>query len=519
MAETHEELPPKYSQVPENHAPTASAAVETAPPAITTGAIAIHKTGDCEGRQSIVKHCAVESGGGQNTTEYHIMGKYNASNSFSGFIDILYENKKLPWSCGMRLIYKLGLFAYYLGNVVHSITAAITQEEHLAFYVTYILISSVGLAVETVVTGVHVIRLCIRDDNTGEEEKGLLNSTGVHIDKLPLERIKRVQEYPRKARRVIVDYILSSLGEFLIPLTLLCTLYGFINETAWEFDDTISVFNIAFLLYSVVMQFLYMNVYVFILVVRVALAVYVKYDKLLPSTEMEWKKYFTPVYLTRSFAFLTALTHWFMIGIIGVRVYVDNFTPDQDDTGSMGIYADNVTLDDTNDTIPDAGDYKVTLFTRYMIACTLYLPIVSWITYIILNKSWFFEVYSAINQMASGADHMPPKHTWDKKLFDFKKDPLAYIAVVFLMLSFVAFTAGAYLVDYGSTDYEVASSARNTIQELGIYFIICFVLSNLQAVIIFVVLLVAIIVAILGCLPLVCVGVCYMCYNIDKNIK
>ena len=208
-----------------------------------------------------------------------------------------------------------------------------------------------------------------------------------------------------------------------------------------------------------------------------------------------------------------------MIGIIGVRIYVDNFTPDKDDTGNMGINADNFTQDDTNDTIPDAGDYKVTIFTQYMIACTIYLPILSWITYIILNKSWFFEVYSAINQMASGADHMPPKHTWDKKLFDFKKDPLAYIAVVFLMLSFVAFTAGTYLVDYGIIDYEVASSARNNIQELGIYFIIFFVLSNLQAVIIFVVILVAILVAILGCFPLVCVGVYYMCYNINKNIK
>ena len=43
------------------------------------------------------------------------------------------------------------------------------------------------------------------------------------------------------------------------------------------------------------------------------------------------------------------------------------------------------------------------------------------------------------------------------------KDPLTYIVIVVLMLSFFAFIAGTYLVDYGST-HDVALSARNTIQ-------------------------------------------------------
>ena len=106
MAETHEEQPPKYSPGPENHAQISSTAVETAPPAITTGAVVITLTGDCEGRQNIVNHCTVESGAGQNTTGDCITGKLNASYSFSGFIDILYKNKKLPWSCEKNLLYQ-----------------------------------------------------------------------------------------------------------------------------------------------------------------------------------------------------------------------------------------------------------------------------------------------------------------------------------------------------------------------------------------------------------------------------
>ena len=471
MEESYGEPPPNYSQASENHASIALAAV-------TTGNNAIKWTGNSGGREN---HCAVGSGGRQNTTEY--VGKCNASNSFSGFIDILYENKKLPWRCEKNLIYKLGLLVYFLANFVYSIVAVAMQKEHLAYYFIYIAITLTGSACGLGAMIMHINKLCIVDNDT-EEETELLNSTNAHIS--------RVRKYSCKAKRVAVDYVLSSMGELLIYPTLICTLYGFINERAWRFDNGISKCNFAFLLYSVIMELVYMNTYAILLVARVGRAAHVKYDELVQPTEIEWKRYFTPVYMTIALAFMTALTHWFMIGIIGVRIYVDNFTPDKDDK---------------NSTIPDTGDYKLPTFTGIMIACTVYLPIASWITYIILNKPWLFEVYSAINQMTNGADRMPPQHVWNKKILGFLKDPLAYIAIVLLMLPFVAFTAGIYLMDIA--DYEVASSARNTIQGLGTYFIICFVLANIQAIIIVVVALLAIVAVILFGLPVLCVVMCY----------
>ena len=183
MAETHEEPPPKYSPAPENHAPISSTAVETAPPAVTTGAVAITQTGDCEGRQNIVNHCTVESGGGQNTTGDHITGKLNASHSFSTFIDILYKNKKLPCSCEKNLLYKAGLFAYFSANLVYSIIAAAMQKEDLVFYLIYIIISLIGFVSVLGVTIMHIKKLCIRDNDT-EEETELLNSTDVHRERV-----------------------------------------------------------------------------------------------------------------------------------------------------------------------------------------------------------------------------------------------------------------------------------------------------------------------------------------------
>ena len=201
------------------------------------------------------------------------------------------------------------------------------------------------------------------------------------------------------------------------------------------------------------MNALYMKFYVIFLVIRVLRASYIKYDELARPTIVEWKRYFTPVYLSIPLAFTTAITHWLMTGIIGVRIYVDNFTPQNDDT---------------NSSIPNTGDYRVAPLTGYMIGCTIFLPILSWITYIILNKLWFYEVYSAISQLKS-ANHMhlqdiwdENRYVWDKKLIDFITNPLAYIAIVCLMASFIAYTVGTYLPDYDSSEYEVASSARES---------------------------------------------------------
>ena len=298
------EKPPDYSQASGNHVPTASAAMATAPPTVTTGTDANKQTGDGEGREN----STVVTGGEQNTTECDV-GKCNASNSFTGFIDILYKNKKLPWnSCEKKLIYKLGLLFYYTANVVYSIAAIVMQKDHIAFHVTRIIMSSLGLVVEIVMMVAHGKKLCILDNNM-EEEKGLLKSTDAHTNKMPVDKTARVQEFRRKAGRVILDYVLSSLGEFLIYPILICTLYGFINERAWELNDAISICNFAFLLYSVIMELLYMNVCVIFHVIRVARAAYVKYDELVQPTEMEWKRYFTPVYMTIALAILTVVTH------------------------------------------------------------------------------------------------------------------------------------------------------------------------------------------------------------------
>lgn len=75
----------------------------------------------------------------------------------------------------------------------------------------------------------------------------------------------------------------------------------------------------------------------------------------------------------------------------------------------------------------------------------------------------------------------------------FLRDPLAYIAVIFLIVPFIAFMVGTFLPDYNSSDYKLADRARSATVGLGVIFLMLFLASNTQAAIIFAILVVIII--------------------------
>ena len=458
------------------------------------------------------------SKGTQNITKtngrndhHNIMGIRNATYSFSGLLDILYEQRKLPQSFVRNMIYKSGLFVYYFVNFIYSTVVLAVHKEHITYHVVYIFICLTGLLFELIVIIVNVKKwLTQRSSSSVEDKTQIMNYQVEHTDK-PKEgwtddEPVSQQDYYYKTRCAILDYVISSFGEILIYPTLICVMYGFINERSWQFDNGISGYNFILLVYSVIMDALYMKFYMIFLVIKVVCISYAKYDELVQPKQVECKRYCTPVYLSILFAIITALIHWLMTGIIGVRIYVDNFTTEKDVTNSI-----TMENNDTNSSIPDTDDYRVAPLTGYMIGCTIYLPILSWITYIILNKLWFYEVYSAINQLGNGADHMPPQDAWDEKLFTFIKDYrytvyhrlLLYTADMFLILPFIVFTVGSYLPDYDSLEYEVSSSARDAIQELTPCFIILFLLSNIQAAISFIVMTIFFIILVLCGLPIV----------------
>ena len=104
----HEDQPPPYSE--SNCAPERPEANNTVTTQITIGVL--QQTGYPEDRQNIINNHNTRSEGTNN----QITGIPNASNSFNGFLDIMYEQRKLPSGFAKNMIYRVTLLIYYLLN-------------------------------------------------------------------------------------------------------------------------------------------------------------------------------------------------------------------------------------------------------------------------------------------------------------------------------------------------------------------------------------------------------------------
>ena len=51
-------------------------------------------------------------------------------------------------------------------------------------------------------------------------------------------------------KEAVIEFIRDSLGELFIYPSIICGLFGFINERGWEFDSALAVFDFILLLYS-----------------------------------------------------------------------------------------------------------------------------------------------------------------------------------------------------------------------------------------------------------------------------
>ena len=235
------------------------------------------------------------------------------STSISGLADIMYEMKKLPQGFFKSTIYQLGLFVYFFLNFIYSVFIACTARGWLAFHFVYMSTSLIGFIFEfnVMITTISkcLMRSCkkcnVEDDNRGKTQRG----------------DEQVRDYRHKGKSVLVDYVISSLGEFLIYPTLICVMYGFINERSWQFDNEVSTYNLVLLVYSMIMDALYMKFYVIFLMIRIlrasdAIAKCAEVTSNYPKTLGGFSVYLILLAIT------TALTHWLMTAIIGVRIYM-----------------------------------------------------------------------------------------------------------------------------------------------------------------------------------------------------
>ena len=454
----------------------------------------------------------------------------DVKNSFRGFIDVLAKQKKLPWGLGARILYKSGLVIFFFINFLYPIIVFAIEQKHAAYNIVCGLISFIGLVYELFQTLPDLYRYIkkLRQKWRKRKEDELVIATldqAANEDTSPTEEevTKPAAEpeakpaadsseadvdaldYSKKVWKVLKDLIIDSLGEFLIYPSIICSLYGFVNERGWEFNGAIAVFDFLLLLYGIMMDVFYAKVIHVWLVLKVIRNSYNVHDKYENISSLGWKKVIerivTPFSMTVPYAFTVAVMHWFMLALIAVRIYADNFSKDRSDRSQQPVSTQRLPQEMPDSTEP-TGNYVSAPYTRYMIFCGAYLPVASMVVYIILNKYWFLQIYWLIkNKGFLSVDNDKDmtklvKYQYIKRMPEsvktmaFLRDPFAYLAVIFLMVPFIPFVVGAFLPDYSNSD--LPDGARGAADGLGAFFIITFLMANCQAALIFAILIIII---------------------------
>ena len=420
--------------------------------------------------------------------------------AYTGFQKFLFERKlrELPWRGAFKILYKIGLFIFFLINLWYPIIVFLIKRENLGYNIVCSIISLIGLIVE-IIKLILELRHCIRKCKQGENSSYNVESA---VNNKPQENEDDFS-YVQEAKILFRELIFDLLEELLIYPSIICNLYGFINERGWEFDNAIAIIDFILLLYSLAMDAIYakiFHVWVVQKLIRNSYDAFYEVCDERPNKPTIKRKCCSPFTLSVPFSMTMVLMHWIVLAIIGVRIYVDNFSQRKPDDDQQMQGAQQVQDE------PETGDYNSTSYTRYMIFCGAYLPFISTAVYILLNRYWFVEIYKVINGSKNWADYIPTS----VKCFGFLSDLKAYIAVIFLMIPVFPFLSGALLSDYQNSDFEIEEGIGTAARVLTACFSVTFFFPNFQAIIIFIILIIIIIILMV---MLCCLVLC----NEDSN--
>ena len=276
------------------------------------------------------------------------------------------------------------------------------------------------------------------------------------------------EEKTTTPKEMLYDFVQEMLEEIIIYPSLICNLYSFVNGKGWQFDSAFDGFDFLLTLVSFVMDAVWAKInHIWALSHLIKSAIDVQKCNKISS-------YVTPVSLFIPYSIGLAIAHTLMLILIAIRIYADNFN----------------TRDREKE--PKEGDYSVAPFTRYMIFCGAYLPLMSGACYIILNKHWFLQISWILYNDKDAPKKMHYLNITSMptrvKLFGFLRDKCAYIAVATFAPLFIAFYTGGFLRDYDPED--LPKGALGAATAFGTLFVLVFGIINIQAGIIFTIIMI-----------------------------
>ena len=357
-------------------------------------------------------------------------------------------SSKIPHHVKLRVCWKLSLLIFYTFLFFYPLITFLVERQYVLYNLVCIAIGGIGF-------GLQIFEF---DQLYADLKKtwlicrhGCCRSAGFDSTEDYDEESNDGDDGTCKCKKFLCSYCLRRcpgvirelfsiiLNEILLYATLICTLMGFINEKTWELQSFWSYFDCILLLYSIIMEVLVPRLYYIRWLngaISTLLTEYVeaRYVKKCSCYGM-YIRYVTPLRYTPIFVIFVILLQTFMLGAITARMYADNYFAQTNTTRNGTEYITEVI-------IPKEGMYHVKRYTWYAIVCGIVVPFLSIATYFIINQYWLWQPLHYTGQHHSG---FVPKNTMIGSMSDMDKwiifafDPVAWVAMVLLLASFIAF--------------------------------------------------------------------------------
>jgi len=166
-------------------------------------------------------------------------------------IAILVSTNKFPFGNKLKCIYDSFLIIFYLANFTYSTVMFAIKRNHIAYNVVSIVISVIGLLMKAIILLVNYYIKHMRLHQQGE------NLATTPDENTHLQNNHDTRDHMKKKRNIIVDCAIGLLGEILIYSSMICALYGFIDERGWKFDRAFAELDFALLVYNIATDMIY----------------------------------------------------------------------------------------------------------------------------------------------------------------------------------------------------------------------------------------------------------------------
>ena len=363
---------------------------------------------------------------------------------------------RIPRQVKLRVCWKISLLIFYIFQFLYPLITFLVDIQYVPFNVVCIVIGAIGFGLQLIefdqlIADVKTIwSICKSRDS---EERSSSDESGSSSSD---ETCKCKQDCCKCCPSTIRELASIMLNEILLYATLICTIMGFVNEKTWELRNFWSYIDCLLLLYSIVMEVFIPRWYYLRWVWGAIITLLTEYYDV-SNKKFAWNcnalctRYATPLRYTPVFIIMVIILQFSMLGSITVRIYADNFFAKTNTTRNGTEYVEEVMR-------PEDGMYHVNRHTWYTIIGGIVVPFLSIVTYFIINQYWLWQPLHYTGKHDSAfvpQNTMIGSMTDGDKFVIFAFDPVAWVAMILLLASFIAFCVFASGNDYdGGFTYD-----------------------------------------------------------------